>query len=516
MKGLGCVGRKGRGALLASLLVDGVRPSTDGCVARMITIGSVDEAKRAAGAVVEVAVIAPPEKFAAASDDPTKFDWMMDAHRLHVYRETRATKPSRCVERLMGHSLEQYLEWEKATVADEICEEAFGVNLPQLLSDLFDRDNDQQLSAVPWSPPQTYGIRQLSADERVHLYARMPADWQSVLDNSSDSDLEDDMEDDDLEVGGKVGLCHLSFRKPYLPQLNLPRLSLFSSADIRQLKLRDLGACCTSRGVLLCLAAAAVTGTVVGGSVIAFSGSTGEGVSVDDAESARTRDLLKEVRVREDICALFWNDLALRTATPAMYDSWRGAPWCNGYSGRLVCGSTATLSELTAKAIANAKTVDAELTRGLSCYNFRSPFKHDLPTVWEAVVRHDAPELCAVVCDTLSTTLQRRGRYLAKKFDIKGAGKKANRIDEEVLGQFTHNKNCSRAYVVSQLSPADPQCNCTVGILNCFARYRGGVEIRWGDLIDFETNEEQLSKHVSGYHREGYKINRCDFECFEK
>ncbi|EZG44455.1 hypothetical protein GNI_147170 [Gregarina niphandrodes] len=439
----------------------------------MITIGSDDAAERAAGAVVEVAVIAPPEKFAAASDDPTRFDWMMDANRLHVYRESWATEASGRVERLMRHSLEQYLEREAASVADEICQEAFGITLPELMNDLGDAD-EEQLSTEPLNRPQTFGVRRLAENERIQLFAQMSQDWQSVLSNSSKFDFEIN---DDIESGGR--------------------------------RVRRLVDCCKSHRVAISVTTALVTAAVVGG--CSFYGRylsdhkrpSGHGI---------TADTLAELRAPEDICGATWNDTALRFARPVSQDSWREAGWCNGYSGKLVCGTEKTLQTLMKIAmIPNAGEVI--VPRGLRCYNFQMPSPYDLPTVWEAVAQYDTPERCAVVCDTIWTRRQHMGRYIAKRFGIPLTGMDLTKLDEEVLRRFTLDTNCSRS--APDINP-DPQCNCAIGILGCYVRDPRDKEIQWGDLLDFNTNQYTLSRHVSNFNHDGYNVSNCIFDCYQK
>ncbi|EZG44467.1 hypothetical protein GNI_147070 [Gregarina niphandrodes] len=201
------------------------------------------------------------------------------------------------------------------------------------------------------------------------------------------------------------------------------------------------------------------------------------------------------------------NSTVLPSATRALADSWNQVEWCNGNSGRLVCGSTHANPE--------AFTANLDVSRGLSCYNFLAPFKYDLPSVWEAIVRHDAPERCAVVCDTAETTLQRRGRFLAKKFGIRIVGVDPKKVDDEVLEQFSYNRDCSHAHSVKDIKP-EPECSCDFGVLECYVHTGTGREIAWGKLLDLDTNEEQLSKYVSGLHREGYEGTRCIFECYKK
>ncbi|EZG44624.1 putative transmembrane protein [Gregarina niphandrodes] len=498
MKGLACVtgGVCNWCVLVASLLEDGLRSSTEGCVVRMLMVRCVDDPS--SGESVEVAVIAPVEKFmagerAAEADpvamelgamelgamelssstqlidvagsvswSPSRFDWLNDAHRLHVFHKKSPTVTGR-VERLMGHSLQQYLEWEDPDLSDLICKEAFGMALQELATHLFAQREEEEAQTDPWQVPETVSARRLTAAERLHLF-NLPADWRAVLNNEPlHVKLETSQPNSGCSFGGRWS------RK-------------------------------TKLAVGLTTAAGLTTGAVLG----AFFLGLFDGVD-PYADDPLAPAALATLRAPAEACAKAWNTTAA-TALPASLDAWSNAPWCDGFSGIVVCSDSNTPNAVT------EKTTPSSWAPHPSCYYFRSPFKYDLPTVWEAVVRHNAPKRCGVACDPRSVGLQRTARKLADTLHVYLDGVEPEDVASEVHKNVELNEACSHTRL-----PAlhDPNCtSCSFAILNCLVQGQTGDEFVWGDVLDFDSNEHSLAQHVSAFDRPDYNVTTCNFRCY--
>ncbi|EZG52466.1 putative transmembrane protein [Gregarina niphandrodes] len=237
--------------------------------------------------------------------------------------------------------------------------------------------------------------------------------------------------------------------------------------------------------------------------------------NVNDVTTLISKTELADLRVPPDVCQEKYENLRSAKGTnmvPATLEGWSKLTWdryemedCLYYGGSIVCAD--------------------DISEEPTCHFYGFPFKFDSQTVWEAVIHYLKPphSQCGYRCNTCEfgralyavRVAEEVGRSIPG-VDLEHASEDQKRqLGFEIDKYLVNNDNCSYVTSGDACIPhvARPDCDCIKASFSSTFHNPSDQWVRWGQQIDFNTNEEILAQYYTAYKRTGYRPYACVFDC---